>query len=163
MFRRNVFVKQRNTIFSWVWRKKKRGKWSFKVKDSTVSRESGPTLESRYLWCLLTDLSEKLWKKNFDRKSNVWLRCVKISGQSEQNCPKKWLVFGEPTLLLSWDSGWSIATPILPRENFFFGAFFLVTAEFSGKVFFGFFSVKKWKKSRFFGLVQIVWAKAILC
>ena len=147
----------------WVWRKKKRGKWSFKVKDSTISRESGPRFESKYLWCLLTDLSEKLWKKNFDRESDVWLRCVKISGQSEQNCPKKWLVFGEPTLLLSWDSGWSIATPILPRENFFFGAFFLVTAEFSGKVLFGFFSVKTSKKSRFFGLVQIVRAKAILC
>ena len=53
--------------------------------------------------------------------------------------------------------------PYLNRPNFFLGAFLSVTAEFPGKVFFGFFSVKKWKKSRFFGLVQIVRAKAILC
>ena len=30
--------------------------------------------------------SEKLRKKNFFSESDVWLRCVEISGQSEQNC-----------------------------------------------------------------------------
>ena len=54
--------------------------------------------------------------------------------------------------------------PLLEQAEFFSRSIFISDfVDFPGKVFFGFFSVKKWKKSRFFGLVQIVWAKAILC
>ena len=54
--------------------------------------------------------------------------------------------------------------PLLKQGRFFSRRIFNSDfTDFPGKVFWALKSIKKSKKSRFFGLVQIVWAKAILC
>ena len=63
-------------------RLKERGLQQIKVKDSTISRESGPTFESKYLWCLLTDLAHIGKGENGNRKSE---KCLETNLMKPQN------------------------------------------------------------------------------